>query len=86
MTEEQRALWTISAAIMSEFNNLRGREEFLSRGSNKQQLISLISDELRWTGSMVTQVEGDADIDITKTAETQHIHIPPRWLEGTLTC
>ncbi|KAG1659992.1 Ester hydrolase C11orf54 [Nymphon striatum] len=44
------------------------KEEFLSRGSNKQHLISLISDELERVGCTVTQAEGDADVDITKTA------------------
>ncbi|KAG1669042.1 Tryptophan 5-hydroxylase 2 [Nymphon striatum] len=44
------------------------KEEFLSRGSNKQHLISLISDELERVGCTVIQAEGDADVDIAKTA------------------
>ena len=42
--------------------------EFLSKGSNKRQLIILISDELRKVGCMVIQAEGDADVDIAKAA------------------
>ncbi|KAG1691496.1 hypothetical protein GQR58_007434 [Nymphon striatum] len=44
------------------------KEEFLSRGSNKQHLISLISDELERVGCTVIQAEADAGVDIAKTA------------------
>ena len=44
------------------------KEEFISRGSNKQHLISLISDELQGVGCKVIQVGGDTDVDIAKTA------------------
>ena len=37
-------------------------------GSNKQHLISVISDELQGVGCMVIQAEGDTDVDIAKTA------------------
>ena len=49
------------------------KEEFLLRGSNKQQLISSASDELKRVGCTVIQAKGDADMDITKAAvDTVH--------------
>jgi 5'-3' exonuclease len=51
------------------------QEEFLSVGSNKQQLISLTSDQLRMVGCSVIQAEGDADVDIAKAAvSTASVH------------
>ena len=51
------------------------QEEFLSRGSKKQQLISLISDELRRVGCTVIQAKGIADVDIVKaTISTAYAH------------
>ena len=44
------------------------RDEFLSIGSNKQQLITLIGDKLKEVGCTVIQADGDADVDIAKTA------------------
>ena len=44
------------------------KEEFLSRGTNKHHLISLISEELRQMGCVVIQADGDADVDITMAA------------------
>ena len=44
------------------------RDEFLSIRSNKQQLITLIGDQLKEVGCTVIQAEGDADVDIAKTA------------------
>ena len=44
------------------------KEEFLSRDSNKQGLIDLISGELRKRGCHVINSPGDADVDIAKAA------------------
>ena len=44
------------------------QEEFLSLGSNKQQLIKLISEEMVLRGCTVFQAEGDAHVYITKAA------------------
>ena len=50
----------------SEFTGKR--DEFLSVGSNKEQLIALIGDQLKKVGCTVIQAEGDADVVIVKTA------------------
>ena len=44
----------------------RKRDEFLSIGSNKQQLITLIGDQLKKVGCTVTQAEGDADVELQR--------------------
>ena len=49
--------------------------DFLSRDSNKQGLINLISDGLRKRGCNVINGSGDADVDIVKAAvESSHLH------------
>ena len=51
------------------------KEKFLSRASNKEGLISLISAQLRNRGCNVIQAPGDADVDIVKTAvDSSHRH------------
>ena len=51
------------------------REDFLSRNSNKQGLIDLISCELKKGGCQVINSPGDADVDIAKAAvEASHHH------------
>jgi len=44
------------------------KDAFLSRASNKQGLIDLISDELRKRACTVINATGDADVDIVKAA------------------
>ena len=44
------------------------REDFLSNGSNKQQLISLLAKRLREEGHTVRQCESDADTKIVDAA------------------
>ena len=44
------------------------KEEFLSRDTNKQRLIRMISDQLRENYCTVANAHGDADVDIVKTA------------------
>jgi len=44
------------------------KEELLSRGYNKQQLISIISQQLREKGCNVISAAGDADYDIAQAA------------------
>ena len=44
------------------------RGGFLSNGENKQALIQLIMDRIQQKGFDVIQAEGDADVDIVKTA------------------
>ena len=46
------------------------QEEFISKGSNKQQLINLTSYELRKMGCTAIQADGDAEVDIAKAAVT----------------
>ena len=43
------------------------KEEFLSRYTNKQRLIRMISDQLRERDFTVVNAHGDADVDIVKT-------------------
>ena len=43
-------------------------EEFLSRDTNKQILVQMISDQLRERDCIVVNAHGDADEDIVKTA------------------
>jgi len=57
---------TVNFTGETEFDGKR--DEFLSIGSNKQQLITLIGDQLKEVGCTVIQAEGDADVDIAKTA------------------
>ena len=47
---------------------MKEKNEFLSRVSNNQHLINLISDKLQSVGCMVIQAAGNADVDIIKTA------------------
>ena len=57
----------------TEFSGKKG--DFLSRDSNKQGLINLISDGLRKRGCNVINASGDADVDIVKAAvESSHLH------------
>ena len=44
------------------------KDDFLSRGSNKQSLIRLLSDELRKRGCTVINAPGDTDVEIVKAA------------------
>jgi len=44
------------------------KDEFLSNGSNKQQLINVISLRLKEKGCTVTNTTGDADYDIVQAA------------------
>ena len=43
------------------------KEEFLSRYTNKQRLIQMISDQLRERDCIVVNAHGDADVDIVNT-------------------
>ena len=43
------------------------KDEFLSRDTNKQRLIKMISDQLRERDCIVVSAHGDADVDIVKT-------------------
>ena len=52
------------------------RGDFLSRNSNKQGLIDLISGELKKGGCQVINSPGDADVDIAKAAVKHPITIP----------
>ena len=69
---------TISTQLSSslkkqEFSGKKG--DFLSRDSNKQGLINLVSDGLRKRGCNVINASGDADVDIVKAAvESSHLH------------
>ena len=69
---------TISTQLSSslkkqEFSGKKG--DFLSRDSNKQGLINLISDGLRKRGCNVINASGDVDVDIVKAAvESSHLH------------
>jgi len=56
----------VSFTIETEFSGKK--EQFLSRDTNKQALIQLISDELRERDCTVVNALGDADVDIVKTA------------------
>ena len=44
------------------------KEEFLSRDTNKQRLVRMISDQLRERDCTVVNAHGNADVDIVKTA------------------
>ena len=44
------------------------KEELLSRYTNKQRLVQMISDQLRERDCIVVNAHGDADVDIVKTA------------------
>ena len=44
------------------------KEEFLSRDTNKQRLIQMISDQLRERDCTVVNAHGNADMDIVKMA------------------
>ena len=50
------------------------KDAFLSRDSNKQGLINLISDELRNRNCNVINAPGDADVDIVKAAVVASCH------------
>ena len=50
------------------------KEQFLSRASNKEGLISLISAQLSNRGCYVINAPGDADVDIVKTAVDSSHH------------
>ena len=64
---------TVSFTGETEFD--RKIDEFLSVGSNKQQLIALIGELLKKVGCTVIQALGDADVDIAKTAvDTTILH------------
>ena len=56
----------VSFIAETEFSGKK--EEFLSRDTNKQILIRMISDQLRERYCTVVNAHGDADVDIVKTA------------------
>jgi 5'-3' exonuclease len=56
----------VSFTAETEFSGKK--DEFLSRDSNKQGLIDLISDALRNRDCNVINAQGDADVDIVKAA------------------
>ena len=58
----------IRLRTLQETPDLKGKNEFLSRVSNKQHLINLISDKRQSVGCMVIQAAGNAYVDIAKTA------------------
>ena len=54
---------------ITEVTNFSGKkEDFLSNAANKQALIQLIMERMRKKGCDVIQAEGDADVEIAKTA------------------
>jgi len=56
----------ISFTAQTEF--VGRKDDFLSRSSNKQGLIKLVTDELQKKGCTVINAPGDADVDIVKVA------------------
>ena len=56
----------VSFTAETEFSGKK--EEFLSRDTNKQRLIRMISDQLRERDCIVANTHGNADVDIVKTA------------------
>ena len=56
----------VSFTAETEFSGKK--EEFLSRDTNKQRLILMISDQLTERDCSVVNAHGDADVDIVKTA------------------
>ena len=56
----------VSSTAEAEFSGKK--EEFLSRDTNKQRLIRMISDQLRQRDCIVVNAHEDADVDIVKTA------------------
>ena len=56
----------VNCTVDTEFSGKK--EAFLSRDSNKQELINLISVELKKAGCNVLRAKGDADVDIVKAA------------------
>ena len=62
----------VSFTCDTEFNGKK--EEFLSRTVNKQQLINLITVEMKKRGTSVLNALGDADVEIVKAAVENSRH------------
>ncbi len=62
----------VSFTAETEFSGKK--DAFLSRDSNKQGLINLISDELKKWNCHVINAPGDADVDIVKAAVEASCH------------
>lgn len=56
----------VSFTAETEFSGKK--EQFLSKGVNKQRLIHMVSDEMRKKDFTVVNATGDADVDIVKAA------------------
>ena len=57
-----------SASVSSVMRLTMSKKAFLSNESNKQALITLLSQEMSKAGISVTHAEGDADYKICKMA------------------
>ena len=67
LIKEGDAMCTLLSASLLRQSS-QARREFLSRDTNKQRLVQMISDQLRERDCIVVNAHGDADVDIVKTA------------------
>ena len=65
---QEEAIICIQLSVLHLDTEFNGKEEFLSRAINKQQLINLITNEMKKRGTSIINAPGDADVEIANAA------------------